>query len=240
VAAVVGWLGADSVRRALQQAARADEVVEANTQILAQAREMAAQRQRLQDGIVQIQQVHAAIARGHLDARVRIEQGEILPIAMSLNLLLDRLTRLAREQSQRATIEEAAHDLALAMRLARTGQVYSSPNYTGSVFDEVLIEFAAMRGLLPGRSDTTQLPKMPSQPYGSGGLGPAPVSQPQRVADPPFAADAREVRLPPWLMGGQWEQQQQPPPTPSGGEDGYRSRPNRADTDGLGDWPALD
>lgn len=241
VAAVVGWLGADSVRRALQQAARADEVVEANTQILAQAREMAAQRQRLQDGIVQIQQVHAAIARGHLDARVRIEQGEILPIAMSLNLLLDRLTRLAREQSQRATIEEAAHELAVAMRLARTGQVYSSPNYTGSVFDEVLIEFAAMRNLLPGRSDTTQLVKMPNQPYGSGGLGPAPMSPPQRPADPPFAGDAREVHLPPWLMGGQWGQQQPPPPpTPSGGEDGYRSGPNRADPDDLGDWPALD
>ncbi|HKV86184.1 MAG TPA: hypothetical protein VJN88_16645 [Ktedonobacterales bacterium] len=239
IAAVVGWLGADSVRRALQQAARADEVVEANAQILAQAREMAAQRQRLQDGIVQIQQVHAAIARGHLDARVRIEQGEILPIAMSLNLLLDRLTRLAREQSQRATIEEAAHELALAMRQARMGQVYSSPNYTGTVFDEVLIEFAAMRNLLPGRSDTTQLPKMPSQPYGSGGLGPAPASQPQRPAEPPFVADAREVRLPPWLMGGQWGPQQ-PPPMPSGGEDGYRSRPNQPDADDLGDWPALD
>lgn len=252
VAAVVGWLGADSVRRALRQAARADEVVEANRQIIAQAQEMAAQRQRLQDGIVQIQQVHAAIARGHLDARVHVEQGEVLPIAMSLNLLLDRLTRLIREQGQRAVIEEAAHELALAMRQARLGQVYTAPNYTGTVFDEVLIEFAAMRNQLPGRSDTAQLPKPPNSRSGPGGMftgqpgQPSQPAQPWRPPETPSAPDGQEPRLPPWLMG-QWGQQQQPQqPQPGPGADGYTSRPNSANgfdssnLNDLGDWPALE
>ena len=243
VAAVVGWLGADSVRRALQQAARADEVVEANRQILAQAREMAAQRQRLQDGIVQIQQVHAAIARGHLDARVRVDQGEALPIAMSLNLLLDRLTRLIREQSQRATIEEAAHELAVAMRLARTGHTYTSPNYTGTVFDEVLIEFAAIRNALPGKSDTTHMPKQTASPSGSGGLPPSGANQLQWPPNAPISGDAREVRLPAWLMG-QWAQQQ-PPAAPSGpggyqNVEGYQSEATGYDASDLGEWPALE
>ena len=252
VAAVVGWLGADSVRRALRQAARADEVVEANRQIIAQTQEMAAQRQRLQDGIVQIQQVHAAIARGHLDARVHVEQGEVLPIAMSLNLLLDRLTRLIREQGQRAMIEEAAHELALAMRQARLGQVYTAPNYTGTVFDEVLIEFAAMRGLMPGRSDTSQLPKSPNSRSGPGSLVPGQPAQPWRPSEAPTpnAPGGQEPRLPPWLMG-QWAQQQQPQPQPQpgAGADGYASRPNSPNSangydasapNDLGDWPVLE
>lgn len=247
VAAVVGWLGADSVRRALQQAARADEVVVANRQIIAQAQELAAQRQRLQEGIVQIQQVHAAIARGHLDARVRIEQGEVMPIAMSLNLLLDRLTRLIREQSQRAMIEESAHELALAMRQARMGQVYTSPNYTGTALDEVLIEFAAMRQLLPGRTDTTRLQKPPNRRSGPGDGAPGSAPGPRIATDPLSAGGRQEVRLPEWLRGAQWTPQpsqqsqppQQPPPWVDAGN-GPTYQPDSFNSGDLGEWPSLE
>jgi hypothetical protein len=159
VAGVVAWLGADSTRRALSVAARADELAAANTQIMAQAREIEAQKQRLQEGMAQIQQVHAAIARGHWDARVRVEQGELLPMAMSLNLLLDRLTRLTREQSQLPQLEAAAHELALALRQMRSGLPSTPPNYTGTPFDEVLLEFNALRAALTaGRALSTAGP----------------------------------------------------------------------------------
>lgn len=172
VAGVIAWLGADSIRRALLHAARADELSAANERIQAQAREMAAHRYSLQEGMAQIQAVHAAIARGHWDARVRIEQGELMPMAMSLNLLLDRLTRLTREQAQRGQIEAAAHDLAVAMHQARSGLSYALPNYTGTILDEVLMEFAAMRPLLPGRAEgapgpgvgASRPPMLPSAP----------------------------------------------------------------------------
>lgn len=158
VAAVIGWLGADSIRRALAIAARVDEVGTANAQILAQAREIELARQRLQEGITQVQQVHAAIARGNLDARVRVDQSELLPMATSLNLLLDRLTRLTREQSQRAQMEMSARELAQAMRQMRTGLPVTTPNYTGTPFDEALVEFAALRNALPARGHTTFAP----------------------------------------------------------------------------------
>jgi len=165
VAGVIGWLGGDSIRRALAHALRADELAQANGQIQAQAREIEAHRLRLQDGMAQIQAVHAAIARGHWDARVRLDQGELLPMAMSLNLLLDRLTRLTREQGQRAQIEVTAHELALAMRQARIGHAYTVPNYTGTVLDEALIEFAAMRQVFPGaRNGGGQAPPFTSTP----------------------------------------------------------------------------
>jgi hypothetical protein len=143
--AVVAWLGADSIRRALLDASRAEELEAANQRNAAQAQELAWHQQRLQAGIQELQQVHSAVARGHWDARARVQEGELLPVAMSLNLLLDRLTRLYREQDQRTRIEVAAQQLAQAMRRMRGGQPYIAPAYSGTVLDEVLVELSTLR-----------------------------------------------------------------------------------------------
>jgi hypothetical protein len=195
VAAVIGWIGADSIRRALAIAARVDEVGAANARISAQAREIEVQRLRLQEGITRIQQVHAAIARGNLDARVRVDQAELLPMATSLNLLLDRLTRLTREQSDRAQIEATAHELAMAMRQMRAGMPVGTLNYTGTVFDEVLIEFAALRSfqtarpsLLPPPRPTPPLRSQPREPRNAGSQ--PPLHQPEANGQRPGPGDA--------------------------------------------------
>jgi hypothetical protein len=195
VAAVIGWIGADSIRRALAIAARVDEVGAANARISAQAREIEVQRHRLQEGITRIQQVHAAIARGNLDARVRVDQAELLPMATSLNLLLDRLTRLTREQSDRAQIEAAAHELALAMRQMRAGMLVGTLNYTGTAFDEVLIEFAALRSfqtarpsLLPASRPTPPLRSQPREPRNASSQ--PPLHQPEANGQRPGPGDA--------------------------------------------------
>src|SRR5512146_1299335 len=57
MAATAAWLGADSVRRALLQAYRVNELAVAKAQIEEQQR-------RLQRGIAHIQRVHAAVAHG--------------------------------------------------------------------------------------------------------------------------------------------------------------------------------
>ena len=94
MSATAAWLGADSVRRALLQAYRVNELAVAKAQIEEQQR-------RLQRGIAHIQQVHAAVAHGHWDARAQVEAAELIPVAISLNLLLDRISRLTRDQEQR-------------------------------------------------------------------------------------------------------------------------------------------
>lgn len=144
--ALVSWMGADAARRGLLQASRADELARANERILAQARELEVQRRLLQDGLAHIQQVHSAVARGQWDTRVQIDNGELLPMAISLNLLLDRITRLNREQQELARIEAASRELARALRRVWAGEPYVSPAYTGTVFDEALIELARLRG----------------------------------------------------------------------------------------------
>lgn len=151
--ALASWMGADAARRGLTQASRADELAKANERILAQSRDLEAQRRTLHDGLAHIQQVHSAVARGQWETRVRIENGELLPMAISLNLLLDRITRLSREQQELARVEAASRELAQSLRGAAVGRPYTAPHYTGTAFDEVLVEVAKLRRA--GRLDSS-------------------------------------------------------------------------------------
>jgi len=145
VTAIITWLGASSVESALQNASRAADLQAANEKIRVQARVLAEQRARLHEGIAQIQQVHAAVARGQWDARATTGNGELLPVAISLNLLLDRLGRLTRDQEALVRIYRAAHELAQGLQRVRQGLPYTPPAYTGTPFDEVLVELAYLR-----------------------------------------------------------------------------------------------
>lgn len=164
-AAVIAWLGADSIQRTLLRAARADNLEVANRQIAQQAEELAAQRRRMHQAVMQIQQVHAAIARGQLDARARVDEPELLPIAMSLNLVLDRLTRLTRDDSQRLQMERTARELAAAIRRMAGGEPYGGPQYTGTPLDEALLELAKLQiGSYRGGRGAGQHPSSASLP----------------------------------------------------------------------------
>ncbi len=151
--AAAAWLGADSVRRALLDASRADELAAANERVVAQAQQIEAQQQRLREGILQIQAVHSAISRGQWNARARVQESELLPLAMSLNLLLDRLTGLTREQEQRQRMDRAATELAAALRRTRAGEPYTPPAYTGTPLDEVLVELSVLRNATSGGAE---------------------------------------------------------------------------------------
>lgn len=84
--AVASWLAAGSVERALLEADRTKELEKAY-QLIAE------QKKRLEEGIAIIQTVHSHVANGDLQARASITNGELLPLAVGLNLMLDRLAR---------------------------------------------------------------------------------------------------------------------------------------------------
>ncbi len=184
LAAVAAWLGADSVRRALLQAYQVEEISAAKLQVEDQQR-------RLQRGIAHIQQVHSAVAHGQWDARAQVEATELIPVAVSLNLLLDRISRLTRDQEQRQRVDRTAHELAQALRRLRLGDGYSPPAFTGTSFDEVLMELDVLRTVRPtSRPPTSSAPSqgsVPGWPSGSGSQtsvpppGPPP---PWRVSGP--------------------------------------------------------
>jgi hypothetical protein len=141
--AVAAWLGSDGVHRSLLSATRADELALANAYISKQANELERQQRQLHDGIVHMQGVHTAFARGNFGARAEIRDFQLQPLALSLNVLLAHMERLLREQGQRIRIEASAHELAAALRQMRAGSAYVSPPYTGTAFDEVLLEVFA-------------------------------------------------------------------------------------------------
>ncbi|HEX6122833.1 MAG TPA: hypothetical protein VFY89_06725, partial [Ktedonobacterales bacterium] len=142
--------------------------------------------------------------------------------ATSLNLLLDRLARMAGEQGQRARVEAAAHALAEALRQVRAGRPYQPPAYSGTAEDEVLAELSTLLRELPQTGGglaglppnprslpagaPPALPSRPSQPSAGGrGGGSAPDAQgwPSLGDVAPEAGDDPESYLPDWLRGPQ-------------------------------------
>lgn len=215
LAATAAWLGADSVRRALLEAYRVEEITAAKAQIEEQQR-------RLQRGIAHIQQVHAAVAHGQWDVRAQVEATELIPVAVSLNLLLDRLSRLTRDQEQRQRMDRSAHELALALRRLRVGQPYMPPAYTGTPLDEVLVELDVLRSVrptsgpgtsAPGQSSVPAWPSRPgarisgphlnpvNPPSPAGEMSPPPGQRPiSNPSDPQVWPDIQEGEPPPeWL-----------------------------------------
>lgn len=185
---IAAWLGADSVQRALLRAARADELSAANERVLALARQIELQRRRLQDGIQHMQQVHAAFARGQFDARARVTEGDLLPLGVSLNHLLDRMQRLSREQEQRARMEQGIREMVASLKRVRSGEGYAAPDYTGTPLDEVLVELATLMPMRPGMA----MPAGPSRPFTPGANAPyaAPNFGPNNGAFGPLDAPA--------------------------------------------------
>ncbi|HEY1391034.1 MAG TPA: hypothetical protein VGF38_21035 [Ktedonobacterales bacterium] len=214
LAAVAAWLGADSVRRALLQAYQVEEISAAKLQVEDQQR-------RLQRGIAHIQQVHSAVAHGQWDARAQVEATELIPVAVSLNLLLDRISRLTRDQEQRQRVDRTAHELAQALRRLRLGDGYAPPAFTGTSFDEVLMELDVLRTVRPtSKPPTSGAPSQGSVPGWPSGPGyPASASSPGSVP-------------PQWRVSG--------PSHPSGPSQWSAPGSTGGNTSAPQSWPAME
>lgn len=99
ILAVVSWLAAGSVERAIAEADRSAELQHAY-QLLTE------QKHRLEESMATIQGVHARVANGNLSARAPITGDEFLPLAVSLNLMLDRLARSATAEQTLGELEQ--------------------------------------------------------------------------------------------------------------------------------------
>ncbi len=92
VGTALAWLHAWSVERALVRASRAEELAEARAALSRQALLTTQQKQRLEEGIASILEIHRQVAAGNLAARVPVhEDQELWQIGHALNLLLMRI-----------------------------------------------------------------------------------------------------------------------------------------------------
>jgi hypothetical protein len=111
----------DNVRLTRQQADALRRLEAANRQIEAQARMTAEHNASLEMGINHLKNVQARLANGNLRARARLSDGELLPLAASLNLMADRLMRLEQGQIYSQRLNRALVELSQAIERYRLG-----------------------------------------------------------------------------------------------------------------------
>jgi len=100
IVAVIAWLAAGSVEQALKEADRTADLEEAY-------RLLSQQNYELEEAIAIIQQVHSRVANGDLAARAPTISGNLLlTLAVSLNLMLERLMRSSTAQSTLENVEQ--------------------------------------------------------------------------------------------------------------------------------------
>ncbi len=133
----VAWLYSASVERSLRRASRAEELADAHARIAEQAHQIAEQHQRLEQGINMLQEVHARLSNGDYAARVNLQGNELLPLAVSLNLLAERLGRVGRVQQDQQRLEEAIKQLLKTCTAIERRDTSTAWTATGTSVDQL-------------------------------------------------------------------------------------------------------
>lgn len=120
----LAWLHAWSVERALIRASQAEELAAARAELSQQASLIALQKQRLEEGITSILEIHRQVAAGNLAARAPVhEDHELWQIGHALNLLLLRIQQQTQDyrllQATYQEVEQLVHVLDTTPKEAR-------------------------------------------------------------------------------------------------------------------------
>lgn len=131
------WLYAGSVDRAILRASRAEELAEAQARINEQAQVIAGQKQRLEEGIQAIQETQSRIVRGDYSARVSLQGNELLPLAVSFNMMAERLSHVQQIEAEHKQMEVALQQVLDACKAISRGMAPAAWRQTGSVLDRI-------------------------------------------------------------------------------------------------------
>jgi hypothetical protein len=135
--AAIVWLYTWSVDHAILRASRAEELAEARARLNAQSRQIADQKRRLEEAIRVVQAVQSRVANGDYSARVSLQENDLLPLAVSFNILAERLGRSKNIEQDYHRLEGAAqHLLEVCASLAR-GAAPKALHATGTVIDRI-------------------------------------------------------------------------------------------------------
>ena len=151
----------DNERLARRQAVALDRLEVANSRVEEQARMITERNMTLEEGIAHLKEVQAQLANGNLRARARMVSGELLPLAGSLNLMADRMTRFEQTEQRTQKLSRALAELSAALERYRVGTRFIVPP-SSNEFPEIHRLLLAM-GLRQAMTDAPQ----PSQPLGS-------------------------------------------------------------------------
>ncbi len=141
---VVAWFFGRQMQESVHVTTFVAGLQMSNKGLRTRLREAEAKARELETGIALIQQTHARVAAGDYGARVHVE-GDLLPLAVSLNLMLERVESFVHGEYERERMETAVVGLAeLAGRVGQEslGQI---PVPTGTALDGLSIAIKQMQ-----------------------------------------------------------------------------------------------
>jgi hypothetical protein len=117
----------ENARLAQQQAESLSDLEKANKRIEEQTHLIADHSAELERGIVHLKDVQAQLANGNMRARANLTSGALLPLAGSLNLMAERLTRLGQTNIYMHHLLRALDELSTALERQAAGAPFIVP-----------------------------------------------------------------------------------------------------------------
>ena len=154
----------DNALLARKQAETLEGLEHANKHIAEQSHAIARHNLELEHGIDHLKDVQAHLANGNLRARARLETGALLPLAASLNLMAERLTRLWQVNAHAQKLSNGLHDLCVALEKSWNGEPLMIPESCTN-----MVEISALLRSLHIKGNT--LPVRPVSLHGQVGNG---------------------------------------------------------------------
>jgi len=99
----------------------------ANQQVAEQARMISDRHKELEEGIGHLKDVQARLANGNLRARAQLIRGDLLPLAVSLNLMAERLTHLEDANQYTRRLTRALQELIVSVEYTHKGKPFYLP-----------------------------------------------------------------------------------------------------------------
>ncbi len=137
VSATIAWLGAWSVDKALLRANRAEDLAEARKRLGEQAQLIVKQKERLDYGITVLKDAQARVANGDYRARAKLQQNELSSLAISFNLMAERLHRISRVAQEYTRIETGLQQLVELQDTISHGGALKPLPATGTLVDRL-------------------------------------------------------------------------------------------------------
>ncbi len=175
----------ENMRLTQRQAEALASLERANQRVAEQSHQIAEYNAELERGIEHLKDVQANLANGNLRARANLTSGALLPLAGSLNLMADRLSRLGQVSTYGQRIMRALSDLSIAFERHAPGIPFNIPESCRDLTEiNRLLVALRIKGTGPQPQHQQASPLTPasngSQPLPQRPPSPHPITQPLR------------------------------------------------------------
>ncbi len=135
--ATIAYLSSWSIAHAQTRANLAEELAEARALLNKQNQRELEQKERLEHGISILKETQARVANGDYSARARLQDNELAPLALSFNLLIERLSRIPRLEKDSQRMEIALQQFIEMLTTRESGETSKPFQPTGTIADRL-------------------------------------------------------------------------------------------------------